>query len=91
MRHNKLKALNCKLKALLPSIQVIRDEMTETFDSVNFWTYYYPYGRQLATYKKDFAKLVKKLSTLLAKYAKINNERRKFRIFVKCTQFSIFN
>ena len=95
-RIRKLKLLNSKLHSLMPEIQKIRNDMVEQDELFLSYRYHFRYYGNISYFKgqvmveREFKKLIKKLSIQLAKYSKINIERRKYRIFTKCTQFSLF-
>lgn len=88
-RETKLKGLDNQLKALLPSVLEIREEVVFLRESV----YWYRGDRLYSDLRKMSMVAQKKaqrqLDKLMVEYRRINSKRRRLRVIQKCKQLSI--
>ena len=88
-RETKLRGLDNQLKALLPDILEIREEVIEHRECAHRAKWDRFYRMYFNTGERDQVRSQKKLDKLMVKYRRINSKRRQLRIIQKCKQLSI--
>jgi hypothetical protein len=88
-RETKLRGLENKLRALVPEIMHLRQDVVDQREYIDWLSIYHPDKGRIIQQQKDQAKYQKHLDRAMVKYHKINTERRKLRIIQKSKQLSI--
>lgn len=87
----KLMALNSQAKIIIEQVKPIRDEILDSWDSLQYYQYRYFWDKQLiAREKKDFIASLRKQSLLLGKLAKVNDKRKQYRFKQTSKQITLF-